>query len=93
MQVDQINRLIKQESIQKGIIVTDHNYRNILDIADRSVLIHDGAIRQIKNRDDLIRWGYVPGLQPPILYNKKGRQITHGLSCYMIQKIILRNYG
>lgn len=59
-QVEQIKALIKRESANKGFIITDHSYRNILEIADRVVLIHDGAMRQIKEPSDLVKWGYVP---------------------------------
>lgn len=46
----------------KGIIVTDHNYREILAISDRIVLIHNGSNYQIKNEQDLATHGYISGL-------------------------------
>ena len=46
------NELIKEQSKYKGFIITDHDYRNILDIATRIVLIHDRGTKEIKNKDD-----------------------------------------
>jgi ABC-type multidrug transport system ATPase subunit len=57
---EEIKDLIKEHSSNKGFIITDHDYRNILDIATKIVLIHDGATKQIKNKKELIDWGYLP---------------------------------
>lgn len=57
---DIIKDLIKHKSVDKGFIITDHDYRNILDIATRIVIIHDGGTREIKSRDELVYWGYIP---------------------------------
>ncbi|MGE0078138.1 MAG: ATP-binding cassette domain-containing protein [Bacteroidales bacterium] len=57
---DQIKEIIKEQSANKGFIITDHDYRNVLDIATRSVLIHDGGIKEISNNEDLKYWGYIP---------------------------------
>ena len=45
---------------QKGIIITDHDYRNVLDVVDRIILISNGSTRQIKDYDDLRLYGYLP---------------------------------
>jgi ABC-type multidrug transport system ATPase subunit len=57
---DDIKELIKKRSVDKGFIITDHDYRNILDLATRIVIIHDGGIKEIKGIDDLKYWGYIP---------------------------------
>lgn len=57
---EEIKELIKQQSIDKGFIITDHDYRNILDMASRIVIIHDGGTKEIKNKSELIDWGYLP---------------------------------
>lgn len=57
--VDEIKRHIKSQSTNKGFIVTDHSYENILEIATRVVLIHDGAMRNILHKEDLRHWGYI----------------------------------
>ncbi|MDG1190595.1 MAG: hypothetical protein P8N15_00850 [Flavobacteriaceae bacterium] len=57
---DEIKSLLKKQSREKGFIITDHDYRNILDVATRIILIHDGATKHIKNKDELIQWDYIP---------------------------------
>jgi len=57
---DEIKRHIQEQSKFKGFIITDHDYRNILDVASRVLILHDGAIQEIKNREELIYWGYLP---------------------------------
>jgi ABC-type multidrug transport system ATPase subunit len=57
---EDIKDLIKKQSVDKGFIITDHDYRNILDIATRIVIIHDGGTKEIKDKDELKYWGYIP---------------------------------
>ena len=57
---EEIKDLIKQQSVDKGFIITDHDYRNILDIATRILIIYDGGIKEIKGKDELKYWGYIP---------------------------------
>lgn len=56
---EEIKKLIIEQSENKGFIITDHDYRNILDIATKIVLIHDGGTKEIKNNDELVRYGYI----------------------------------
>ncbi len=58
--VDSIKELIKVQSINKGIILTDHDYRNVLDIANKYYLMFDGGLKEITDKSELIAWGYVP---------------------------------
>jgi ABC-type multidrug transport system ATPase subunit len=57
---EEIKCLIKEYSGSKGFIITDHDYRNIIDIATRTILMHDGGLEEIKQKDDLIFWNYIP---------------------------------
>lgn len=57
--IEEIKALIRDRSAVKGFILTDHNYRNILDVSSRVVLIHDGAMRNITDLDDLRYWNYI----------------------------------
>ena len=58
--VEEIKKAIKSQTATKGFIITDHSYRNILDIADRIVLIHDQVLRHVKEENELTYWGYTP---------------------------------
>ncbi len=57
---EDVETIIKSQSIGKGFIITDHDYRNIIDIATRIIVLYDGGIKEIKKADDLIKWGYIP---------------------------------
>lgn len=56
---EEIKKLILEQSKNKGFIITDHDYRNILDIATRSIIIYDGGTKDIKNNEELIKYGYI----------------------------------
>ena len=56
---EEIKDLIIEQSKNKGFIITDHDYRNILNIATRTVLIKDGSTKEIKNKKELITYGYI----------------------------------
>lgn len=57
--IEEIKNLIKNKSKEKGIIITDHNYRNVLDISNRLYLIKDGNGRFLRNKEELIQYGYL----------------------------------
>ena len=58
--VGEIKKLILKTSETKGIILTDHDYRNVLDVANQFCLIYDGGIKRIDDKQELVRWGYIP---------------------------------
>ena len=58
--VGEIKKLILKTSEFKGIILTDHDYRNVLDVANQFCLIYDGGIKRIDDKRELVRWGYIP---------------------------------
>jgi ABC-type multidrug transport system ATPase subunit len=60
--IDDIKNAISEQSNLKGFIITDHDYRNIVDIATQIILIHDGGTKLIKNKDELKYWGYIPDI-------------------------------
>ena len=55
-----VKNLIRQQSDKKGIILTDHDYRNVLDVANRYMILFDGGLKILKSRDEFIYWGYLP---------------------------------
>lgn len=44
----------------RGFIVTDHAYRDVLDAADRLMVMVDGELHAAQGGDDLRRLGYTP---------------------------------
>ncbi len=59
LQAEEFKGIIRKRSPYKGIIVTDHQYQNILDISDKIVLLNNGCTKHIKNRDELVAFGYL----------------------------------
>ncbi len=58
--IEAIKPLITRASHSKAIVLTDHDYRNVMDVANSYRLLYDGGIKQIEGEEDLKRWGYVP---------------------------------
>ena len=56
---EKIRALIQEQKANKGIIITDHIYEEILRVADDLFLLRDGFTYQIHSRDDLVRLGYI----------------------------------
>jgi len=60
LHVDLIKTMIIEKSLKKGIVLTDHDYRNVLDVANRYYLLFDGGLKSVTTKQDLVEWGYVP---------------------------------
>lgn len=58
---DDVKRLVQEHSREKGFVITDHDHMNIMDIATKIILLQDGCTREIKTKDELVYWGYMPG--------------------------------
>ncbi len=59
LHVEQLKELINREKLKKGIIITDHLYKHIMEVSDDLYLIRDGKTFRIYAHDDLVRHGYV----------------------------------
>jgi lipopolysaccharide export system ATP-binding protein len=55
-----LKRIILQQSKNKGIIISDHNYQDVLDISDRIYLLSDGHLKQIQDLKELQQHNYLP---------------------------------
>ena len=56
--VERIQDLIRRQKSSKGIILSDHNYNAILEVSDEVLLLSDGYVHQVRDRSDLVRYGY-----------------------------------
>jgi ABC-type multidrug transport system ATPase subunit len=54
-----MKEIIREESATKGIILTDHDYYNILAVSNRNVLVKNGITIEIKELEDLKKYGYI----------------------------------
>lgn len=57
--VERMQEMIREQKQRKGIIISDHMYGSVLEVADDIFLLKDGYTFPIKSRDDLIRHGYI----------------------------------
>lgn len=57
--VEKMQELIKEQKQHKGIIVSDHLFEAIMQVADDLFLLRDGYTFPIKSREELIHHGYI----------------------------------
>jgi ABC-type multidrug transport system ATPase subunit len=57
--VEKLKEIIREEKNQKGIVITDHLYQNVIDISDSIYLIYDSIARKIKDISELQSFGYL----------------------------------
>lgn len=57
--VTEIKTIIKQQT-DKGFIISDHQYYDVLDISDDIFLLSDGHLKPIKDLTELKRFNYLP---------------------------------
>lgn len=56
---ERIKKDILSQSKSKGIIITDHNYENVLDVSNKNWLLKSGSLKVIKNMSELKYFGYL----------------------------------
>lgn len=59
LMIEQVNILILDNSRHKGIIITDHNYENVIKIATKLILMKEGKAHHLKSKNELIEKGYL----------------------------------
>ncbi|WP_114777362.1 MutS-related protein [Botryobacter ruber] len=55
-----IQELIYQYKSEKGFIITDHDYRSIIEVSNRLILLSNGVCRHIKRTQELEELNYLP---------------------------------
>jgi ABC-type lipopolysaccharide export system ATPase subunit len=58
--IEEIKKMIIENSLHKGIILTDHDYRNVLSVANKIYILKNGSIKELKDKNELIYYGYIP---------------------------------
>ncbi len=56
----EMQRIIKEQSKHKGIIISDHRYHEVLDISDEVYLLSDTHLKRIKDFKELQQHNYLP---------------------------------
>jgi ABC-type multidrug transport system ATPase subunit len=57
--VEKVNQLIQENSSKKGIVITDHDYENVIGISTQLLLMKEGKVHIIKDKMDLMEQGYL----------------------------------
>lgn len=57
--VEKMQRMIDEQKTTKGIIISDHLYESVMESTDDLFLMRDGYTLPVKEREDLIRHGYL----------------------------------
>lgn len=58
--IEKVLLQIQKSSENKGIIITDHKYDYTMSIATKVLLLNDGTLREVSDKNDLIEFGYLP---------------------------------
>lgn len=57
---EELKKNIRQQSSYKGFIISDHNFKDVLDISDCIYLLSGGHLKQIQDLSELQRYNYLP---------------------------------
>lgn len=60
LHVEQLKEVLQREKQNKGIVITDHMYKHVTEIADSLYLIKEGKSLMVRSKDDLAFHGYIP---------------------------------
>lgn len=56
---DKLIELIKKHSVNKGIVISDHNYGKVLEVVNRLTLIREGELLELTDKRGLVEQGYL----------------------------------
>lgn len=59
LMVEKVNELIVENSMNKGIIISDHNYENVIKVSNKLVLLKEGKAHHLVCKQELIEKGYL----------------------------------
>lgn len=59
LMIEKVKALITQKSKDKGIIIADHRYRDVLKITNRILLLKDETLYELENESELAAKGYI----------------------------------
>jgi ABC-type multidrug transport system ATPase subunit len=56
--IERVKELLGKLKSEKGILITDHLYRHVLEVSDRLYVLANGKTYSVSHPDQLIRHGY-----------------------------------
>ncbi len=57
---DAIKEIIREYKKDKGFIITDHYYLDVMEVATKKMILKEGVSHEALNLTDLIEYGYLP---------------------------------
>jgi len=58
LQIEKVKRLLLQEKCNKGILITDHMFKHVMDISDNLYILKDGQTYLTTGPGDIEKHGY-----------------------------------
>ena len=58
-QVELLQARIQQLKVRKGLLLTDHQYQNVMKVADVTYVLSQGRVHLVNESDDLKYYGYL----------------------------------
>ncbi|WP_164466378.1 ATP-binding cassette domain-containing protein [Chryseobacterium carnipullorum] len=58
--VDELEKIIKSQARYKGIIISDHHYKTLLEMSDDLYLLSDTYLRKVQGIKELQQFNYLP---------------------------------
>jgi lipopolysaccharide export system ATP-binding protein len=62
VQTEYFKPILKARAQTKGIIITDHQYYNVLDVSDKLMILENGYTKQINGVEELVTYKYLSGI-------------------------------
>lgn len=59
MYIEKVKELLLSLRATKGLVITDHYYKDVLEIADRSFVLKAGSAFEVEDEQDLVRHEYL----------------------------------
>lgn len=66
---DYIIEYIKNRKSSKGFIITDHDFENVIEIADEIEYLDNGFLKKLKDKSELVELGYLTKTTYNTVYN------------------------
>lgn len=57
--VEETKKIIARYAEGKGVIITDHNYTDVLNLCNRILFIDNGALKELTSWEGLVELGYI----------------------------------
>jgi len=57
--IERVGKLFTQYKKKKGLIITDHLYRQVVSMSDTLYVMINGSVKRLRDANELVRYGYL----------------------------------